>query len=104
MNLTLVHYCACFSQQIQTWTEKETPDKARDIIVENNYEPTALVTSFVPYTKNFARVLVFNGAHDGPPSDDINFVTPEGSKSLSMTAVSCYSVYIVNTVSGCLCQ
>ncbi|XP_063870133.1 neuroglian-like isoform X1 [Scylla paramamosain] len=64
--------------KIQTWTEKETADKARDIIVENNNEPSALVTSFVPYTKNFVRVRVFNGAYDGPPSEEISFVTPEG--------------------------
>lgn len=68
------------SQQIQTWTENETPDKARDIIVENNNVPSVLVTSFVPYTKNFVRVLVFNGAYDGPESEEISFVTPEGSK------------------------
>ena len=66
--------------QIQTWTEDETEAKARDVIVENNGEPIALVDSFVPYTRNFARVLVFNGAHDGPPSTTVQFVTPEGSE------------------------
>ncbi|KAK4296763.1 hypothetical protein Pmani_030767 [Petrolisthes manimaculis] len=65
--------------KIQTWTESESQDKARDIIVGNNNEPKALVTSFVPFTKNFVRVLVFNGAYDGPPSEPINFVTPEGT-------------------------
>ncbi|XP_069981771.1 neuroglian isoform X2 [Penaeus vannamei] len=64
--------------KIQTWTENENEEKARDIIVENNNEPSALVTSFVPYTKNFVRVLVFNGAYDGPPSETISFSTPEG--------------------------
>lgn len=64
--------------KIQTWTENESEDKARDIIVENNNEPSALVTSFVPFTKNFVRVLVFNGAYDGPPSESLGFVTPEG--------------------------
>ncbi|KAK8743667.1 hypothetical protein OTU49_001198 [Cherax quadricarinatus] len=64
--------------KIQTWTENESEEKARDIIVENNNEPSALVTSFVPFTKNFVRVLVFNGAYDGPPSESISFVTPEG--------------------------
>ncbi|XP_068206070.1 LOW QUALITY PROTEIN: neuroglian-like [Palaemon carinicauda] len=64
--------------KIQTWTESESEDKARDIIVENNDEPRALVTSFVPFTKNYVRVLVFNGAYDGPPSESLSFVTPEG--------------------------
>ena len=68
------------SQQIQTWTESESEDKARDIIVRNNDEPTARITSFVPFTKNFVRVLVYNGAYDGPPSETISFVTPEGGK------------------------
>ena len=56
--------------------------------MENNNEPSALVTSFVPYTKNFVRVRVFNGAYDGPPSDVIDFVTPEGSKYPCMTLLS----------------
>ncbi|KAK7076289.1 ATP-dependent DNA helicase chl1, partial [Halocaridina rubra] len=64
--------------KIQTWTENESEEKARDIIVENNNEPRALVTSFVPFTKNFVRVLVFNGAYDGPPSTILSFITPEG--------------------------
>lgn len=64
--------------KIQTWTEDMTESKARDIIVENNGEPSAVVDSFVPFTKNLARVLVFNGAHDGPPSNTIDFITPEG--------------------------
>ncbi|KAF2352093.1 Fibronectin type III [Trinorchestia longiramus] len=65
--------------KIQTWTEDETEAKARDVIIENNDETTAVVESFVPFTRNFARVLVFNGAHDGPPSNTIEFVTPEGT-------------------------
>uniref|UniRef100_A0A2P2I497 Neuroglian-like n=1 Tax=Hirondellea gigas TaxID=1518452 RepID=A0A2P2I497_9CRUS len=65
--------------KIQTWTEDETESKARDVIVGNNGEPSALVQSFVPYTRNYARVLVFNGAHDGPSSNTIDFVTPEGA-------------------------
>lgn len=75
--------------KIQTWTENESEEKARNIIVENNNEPRALVTSFVPFTKNFVRVLVFNGAYDGPPSETISFVTPEGQPGPvdSLTAI-----------------
>ncbi|CAL4060819.1 unnamed protein product [Meganyctiphanes norvegica] len=64
--------------KIQTWTEHESEEKARDIIVENNAEAKALVDSFVPFSKNFVRVLVFNGAHNGPPSETIHINTPEG--------------------------
>ena len=77
-----ISFFSCFRLlQIQTWTEDETEAKARDVIVENNGEPSALVQSFVPYTRNFARVLVFNGAHDGPPSNSEQFTMPEGSKT-----------------------
>ncbi|KAA0202421.1 hypothetical protein HAZT_HAZT000084 [Hyalella azteca] len=73
--------------KIQTWTEDETEAKARDVIIDNNGESSALVESFVPYTRNYARVLVFNGAHDGPPSNTIEFVTPEGSPVDSLEAI-----------------
>lgn len=63
--------------------------------MENNYEPTALVTSFVPYSKNFVRVLVFNGAYDGPASEAINFVTPEGSKFLIWVMLICFCIHFL---------
>jgi len=36
------------------------------------------VESFKPYAVNYARVLAFNGAWNGPPSNTIRFQTPEG--------------------------
>lgn len=66
--------------KIQTWLEGEDSSKARDIIVENNNEPTAVIDSFIPNIINYVRVLVFNGAHDGPPSQIIELDMPEGSK------------------------
>ncbi|KAL7648874.1 UNVERIFIED_CONTAM: hypothetical protein RMT77_000794 [Armadillidium vulgare] len=65
--------------KIQTWIEGEDESKARDIIVENNNEPKALIDSFVPNTKNYVRVFVFNGAHDGPLSETIELNMPEGT-------------------------
>lgn len=37
-----------------------------------------LVSKFIPHTKNYARVLVFNGRYNGPPSETLSFETPEG--------------------------
>ncbi|XP_067001681.1 neuroglian isoform X2 [Anabrus simplex] len=64
--------------KIQTWTEKEGEAGMREIQVKGD-ATRALVTKFVPHSKNFARVLVFNGRHNGPPSEVISFDTPEGT-------------------------
>ncbi len=44
----------------------------------NSLEQQSLVQSFKPFARNFARVLAYNGAYNGPPSNVIEFVTPEG--------------------------
>lgn len=36
------------------------------------------MTKLVPHSKNFARVLVYNGRYNGPPSEVLGFDTPEG--------------------------
>ncbi|CAL4097203.1 unnamed protein product, partial [Meganyctiphanes norvegica] len=64
--------------KIKTWTESERDQDAREIILENHYEPMVLLDSFIPYSINFVCVYVFNGAYDGPPSEIIHFTTPEG--------------------------
>ena len=61
--------------KIQTWTTDEK--KYREIIMVPD-TTQALVTSFKPYSKNHARILAFNGAYEGPPSNTITIVTPEG--------------------------
>lgn len=38
----------------------------------------ALVTKFIPHSKNYAKVFVFNGQYNGPPSEILSFDTPEG--------------------------
>ncbi|XP_055389470.1 neuroglian isoform X2 [Condylostylus longicornis] len=66
--------------KIQTWTEAEGEDNYREIQVKPDSNQ-ALVTKFKPDSKNFARVLVYNDAFDGPPSATIDFDTPEGVPS-----------------------
>lgn len=63
--------------KIQTWTDKDGPEGMREINVKGDIH-RAMVTKFVPHSKNFARVLVFNGRYNGPPSDILSFDTPEG--------------------------
>ena len=63
--------------KIQTWTRESGEKKYREIIMVPD-TTQALVTSFKPHSENFARILAFNGAYEGPPSNVIRFSTPEG--------------------------
>lgn len=64
--------------KIQTWTDKETEGKMREIIVTGHSTSVNAEDKFIPNSKNFARVLVFNSRYNGPPSETISFDTPEG--------------------------
>ncbi|XP_065366259.1 neuroglian isoform X2 [Calliphora vicina] len=66
--------------KIQTWTEKEGEEGLREIHVKGDSNQ-ALVTQFKPDSKNFARVLAYNGRFNGPASAVIDFDTPEGVPS-----------------------
>lgn len=66
--------------KVQTWTEKEGESGLREIHVKGDSNQ-ALVTQFKPDSKNFARVLAYNGRFNGPPSAVIDFDTPEGVPS-----------------------
>lgn len=63
--------------KIQTWTDKSGEEKFREIIMKSD-STLAHVQAFKPFAKNYARVLAFNGAYDGPPSKVIAIETPEG--------------------------
>lgn len=63
--------------KIQTWTEDTGEEKFREIIMKSD-STRSLVHSFKPFATNYARVLAFNGAFNGPPSNIISFQTPEG--------------------------
>lgn len=62
--------------KIQTWTDGEE-DRLKEILVKAD-ATSALVSKFKPFKKNYARILVYNGRFNGPPSDTLSFVTPEG--------------------------
>ncbi|RWS06138.1 neuronal cell adhesion molecule-like protein [Dinothrombium tinctorium] len=63
--------------KIQTWTADESEDRMREVTVPPNVT-TALVNIFKPFSKNVVQVLAFNDMFNGPPSDIIEFNTPEG--------------------------
>ncbi|KRT82369.1 Immunoglobulin [Oryctes borbonicus] len=61
--------------KIKTWTDTKT---YREIQVQGD-ATKALVTNFVPYSKNYAQVYVYNGKYNGPPSVTLIVDTPEGA-------------------------
>ncbi|XP_063242824.1 neuroglian isoform X3 [Bacillus rossius redtenbacheri] len=63
--------------KIQTWTDRDREEGMREIDVKGD-STRSLVTKFVPNSKNYARVLVYNGRYNGPPSETLSFDTPEG--------------------------
>lgn len=66
--------------KIQTWTEGEGEENYREIIITNDAKK-AIVHKFTPDSRNFARILAFNERYNGPPSNLVEFVTPEGVPS-----------------------
>ncbi|XP_028040488.1 neuroglian-like isoform X2 [Bombyx mandarina] len=65
--------------KIQTWTDAEE-DRLKEIFVESD-ATSALVNKFKPFKKNNVRILAYNGRFNGPASDTLSFVTPEGQPS-----------------------
>lgn len=63
--------------KIKTWTENKVGH--REIQVQGD-ATKALVNNFVPYSKNFAQVYVYNDKYNGPPSETLGFDMPEGGK------------------------
>lgn len=47
--------------KIQTWTEKEGEKGMRDIDIRGGNITRALVNKFIPYSKNYVRILAYNG-------------------------------------------
>ena len=74
--------------KIQTWTEADGEENMREIHVKVD-SAKALVNKFIPDATNYARVLVFNERFNGPPSETVSFLTPEGAPS----AVDSFDAY-----------
>ena len=74
--------------KIQTWTAKTGQEKFREIIMKKD-STQSLVQAFKPFATNYARVLAFNGAYDGPPSNIVEIKTPEG-KPGPVDMLECY--------------
>ena len=76
--------------KIHIWTEKSGEENYRDIRM-SPYSTQALVQSFKPYAVNYARILAFNGAYNGPPSNVIKIITPEGQPG-PIDMLDCYAM------------
>ncbi|XP_037921152.1 neuroglian isoform X2 [Hermetia illucens] len=74
--------------KIETWTEEEGEDHFHEVHVRPD-STQALVTTFKPNSKNYARILAYNSRFSGPPSATIDFDTPEGVPS----AVQSFEAY-----------
>lgn len=64
--------------KIQTWTDKGGESSMKEILIKSDAHKV-LVNEFMPYSKNYARILVYNGRFNGPPSNTLSFETPEGT-------------------------
>ncbi|XP_031786698.1 neuroglian isoform X2 [Nasonia vitripennis] len=65
--------------KIETWTDKDgEPNNPREHNVKGGNKTYALVTKFIPFSKNFVRIRAYNGRFNGPPSEVLSFETPEG--------------------------
>lgn len=62
--------------KIQTWVDGEE-DNPKEILVKADAKG-ALVSKFKPFKKNHVQVMVYNGRYNGPASERLTFVTPEG--------------------------
>ena len=69
---------------------QQLEEKYREIIMQSDTSQ-ALVQSFKPYAVNYARILAFNGAYNGPPSNVIRIVTPEGQPG-PIDMLDCYAM------------
>ncbi|XP_049512867.1 neuroglian isoform X2 [Dermacentor silvarum] len=63
--------------KIQTWTTDEGKERLREMVVPANVN-TSIVSLFRPYSRNVVHILAFNDMYNGPPSDTLDFTTPEG--------------------------
>lgn len=45
--------------KIQTWTDKDS-EEVRDINILGN-QTKAIITKFIPYRKNYAKIMAYNG-------------------------------------------
>lgn len=64
--------------KIQTWVEGEDEKYVREVSVPSNASE-AIVSVFKPFSRNYARIFVYNDAYPGDPSPTITINTPEGT-------------------------
>lgn len=63
--------------KIQTWTAEESEDQCREVNVPSNVTHVR-VEALRPNSRNYVQVLAYNQQYNGPASERIEVVTPEG--------------------------
>ncbi|XP_044013518.1 neuroglian isoform X1 [Aphidius gifuensis] len=64
--------------KIQTWTDKDGEEGMREITIAGGNTTKADIDKFVPFSKNWVRIMAYNGRYNGPTSELVSFNTPEG--------------------------
>lgn len=64
--------------KVQTWIDRDGEGGMRELTIEGANTTEALIKKFIPYSKNYVRILAYNGRYNGPPSEILSFDTPEG--------------------------
>ncbi|XP_077545441.1 neuroglian-like isoform X1 [Haemaphysalis longicornis] len=75
--------------KIQTCTSEECGSTERESALTAD-ATTAIVSIFRPYSLNIVRLRVFNDQHDGPATEPVELITPEGTPGpvASLEAIS----------------
>lgn len=63
--------------KIQTWTDSEKEEDMREVKVAPNVT-VARIEALKPNTRNYVQVLAFNDQYNGPASERLEIMTPEG--------------------------
>lgn len=49
--------------KVQTWTENEGEESMREINIVGANETKAAIKKFIPFSKNYVRILAYNGQY-----------------------------------------
>jgi len=60
------------------WPEYDATKSRMKEITSLGNGTQIVIDKLTPNTKNLVRVLVFNGKYNGPPSEEVVIITPEG--------------------------
>lgn len=69
--------------KVQTWSAEETEAQLREVSVSNNVTHVS-ISILKPNSRNYVQVVAFNDRYNGPPSEKVEVITPEGVPGMSL--------------------